>query len=74
MEHYNINYFGEKEIGYYGTRRGAIEYAESFAGSLMLTYKGEIVITDDYGRIVAKQKWTEDKNGYAIPSDWEGGE
>lgn len=54
MEHYNINYFNEKQIGYYGTRRGAIEYAEGFAGSLALAYKGEIVITDDDGRIVAK--------------------
>ena len=71
MEHYNINYFGEKQIGYYGTRRGAIEYAEGFAGSLALTYKGEIVITDDYGRTVAKQKWTEAEDGCSIPSEWE---
>lgn len=72
MEHYNINYFGEKEIGYYGTRRGAIEYAEGFAGSLALTYKGEIAIADGYGRIVAKQKWVETEDGCSISSDWEG--
>jgi len=71
MEHYNINYFGEKEIGYFGDFEDAIEYAERFARNLILTYRGAITITDDYGRVVAKQKWSVNKNGYSTPSDWE---
>ena len=71
MTHYNINYFNEKEIGYFGTLKGAIDYAESFAGNLVLSYKGEIVITNDYGHIVAKQKWNETEDRCSIPSDWE---
>lgn len=69
-QRYIINYFGEKEIGYFGTLNGAIRYAESFADNLALTYKGEIKIFNEYGVVVAKQKWWEDEDGEFNHSVW----
>lgn len=70
-QRYIINYFGEKEIGYFGTLKGAIKYAESFAVNLILSYKGKITIFNEYGSVVAEQKWEEPESGVVFPSSWE---
>lgn len=71
MQRYEINYFDEKSVGYFGTLEGAIEYAESFARNLVLTCRGDVAIADCDGRIVARQRWTRDGQGRASPSVWE---
>ena len=71
MKRYAINYFDEKEVGYFGTLDGAIEYAEGFARLLALTYRGDIVITDDCGVEVARQHWEVNEDGSSSPLDWE---
>ena len=74
MNKYNINYFNQKTIGYAGaTIEDAIRYAESFVRNLALHYVGEIVIEDEYGTVVAFQKWTELEDRSCVPSDWEVG-
>ena len=72
MTTYTINYFNEKTIGYAGNSvEDAVRYAERFAGNLILHYVGEIVIENEYGAIVASQKWTELEDRSSVPSDWE---
>lgn len=74
MQRYTINYFNEKEIGYFGNLSDCLDYAESFARNLILTYKGDIVIKDANGRVVARQHWFEADDGTSSPSDWKMGE
>lgn len=69
-QHYIINYFGEKEIGYFGTLNGAIKYAESFAENLALSYKGKITVFNECGVVVAEQKWWEDEDFESHHSVW----
>jgi len=70
MEKFVINYFNEREVGYFGTVEGAIEYAEGFARNLILTYDGEISIRDGNGDEVASQKWNVAEDGSSTPEDW----
>ena len=70
-QRYAINYFDQKEIGYYGTLTDAIDYAESFARNLILSYKGSIVISDENGDTVAYQRWIEREDGSSVSCDWE---
>ena len=71
MKRYVINYFNEKKVGYFGTLENAIGYADGFANSLVLTYRGDIVITDNYGSEVARQHWEVNEDGSSSPLDWE---
>ena len=70
MVQYKINYFDEKEVGYFGDFYGVIKYAESFARNLALAYRGEIKIYGPYGDLVASQRWYEDKDGGFWPELW----
>ena len=68
-ELYSINYFGDKTVTYYGTLEDAMDYADSFASHLILTYMGSIVISHD-GFPVATKRFVQ-KDGCAYPEDWE---
>lgn len=71
MQRFNINYFGEREVGYFGTLDGAIAYAERHIRTLISSHRGEIVISTDKGIPVATQTWTKNPDGSSSPSDWE---
>ena len=72
MEIYTINYFGDKEITYAGTKEGAKEYAEQMLSKYLLTYEGSIRILLGETQ-VAEQKWNkeyDDFGEYTTPGEW----
>lgn len=70
MQRYSINYFNQKTIGYFGDLDGAIAYAEDFMRRLILSYVGDIVISDQYGHEVAIQTYEAVEDGSSVCGDW----
>lgn len=70
MQRYEINYFNEETVYYFGDIDDAIAYAESFQRRLLLTYNGSIEIADERGRLVATQEWVAAEDGSCSPKDW----